>query len=594
MFHRLSNPLKGRKVFKGPLLLGCVLFLLASIFGASSSLGASQDLKEVQEARLTADQVVYEEDTGVASAFGRARLVHGDLRLFAENIVYDTQANRVEAWSPGGEVTVLSKGRRLNGLRLVYSLDDRSGVLSSAHGEDQGVFIRGSDLEFMPLEEAISRGLVSRKAALEVKGKKTNNAKDAAVWRDVSATTCELPSPHYLLKSKQVVVAPGRSTVIRKPQVYLGGRLLFNYPFDYVVKDKKDKKEQQDSFVPFVKYDSSKGVGVGISGPLEEEGLDVSMGLIGWTKVDPEGWVEANYRLSDWASVFGRVDRVYDTTMEEMLWRPKWGARWTMGDVSGSALWSQRELLKVEKTLGRSESYFLYREPEISLYGPWAKAGEGGLTWRLGVLYGRYEESRKDFERKSISGELAWSGLLGSLRPRFYLSHLYHSYGGGDHQGTTYGEVGVDWRLGEFDMSTVYARRWVSGSSPMEWDRYSEAENLYQTTSFYLGDPKGDYNWRISVQAGYDLKASSLARMVYTVSYKHHCLIWDLVMRDNRSDGDRWFGFNLRLKDAPPRTFEDSGYYEPMVQRFDEIYNASSPASSDLKEDEAPEGGVDR
>lgn len=562
--------------------------MMVSLLGLPSPLGAAQ---EVQEARLTADQVVYQEDTGVATAAGNARLTHGDLRLFAENIVYDAQASRVEAWSPGGEVVVMSKGRRLNGLRLVYRLDDRLGVLTSAHGEDHGIFIRGADLEFMPLDEAVSRGLVSRRAALGIRGNKNpDDTKDAAVWKDVSATTCELPNPHYVLKAKQVVVIPGRSTVIRKPQVYLGGRLLFSYPFDYVVRDRRSKGERQDSFVPFVKYDSTKGVGMGISGPLVGEGLDLSMGLMGWTKVSPEGWMELNYQLSDWGAVFGRVDRVYDTTMEETLWRPKWGVRWALGDFSGSAVWSQRELLKVEKTLGRNDTYFLYREPEVSLYGPWVRAGSGNMMWRLGALYGRYEESLKDFERKSLSGELAWSGLGGGVKPRFYLSQLYHAYSGGDHQSTTYGEVGMDWRIGGVDMSTVYARRWVSGSSPMEWDRYSEAENLYHTASFYLGDPKGDYNWRVSLQAGYDLRASSLARMVYTVSYKHHCLVWDLVLKDNRADGDRWFGLNLRLKDAPIRTFEDSSYYEPMVQRFDEIYESPSPASKDVGDGDGASG----
>jgi len=556
-------------------------FLLAALFLLCQSMPSW-----AYEARLTAESLEVDEHSGLAVAQGNAVLTHGQVKLLADRIEYHPDRGLVEASSSGGEVTLISQGRRLQGRHLRYNLESRSGVLTGAHGESEGVFVRGSDVEVMTVAEAASRGLTSKRL------KRAQGDEQAALWRDVSATTCDQERPHYVLKARELLVIPGRGTVVRRPKVYLGGALLFSYPFDYVLRDRSGRSRQEDSFMPSIKYDSDKGVGIGVSGPLLYEDLRLSLGVIGWTRVDPEGWVDLRWDLWNRGYLFGLLNRVYDSDSKEMLWRPSWGARWTMGQVEGSVTWSQRESYKVEKSLGSTTTYFRYREPEVSLAGPWMRMGD--LMGRLSAMYGRYEEGRTSSERASLGSEVLWSQREGVLRPRIYLSHWHHDYSGdGGYQAVTYGEAGLDWRLGSLDMSTVYGRRWVFGGSPMEWDRYSEAESLYQTVGFYLGDPAGDYNWRVSVRWGYDLKASSLAQMLYLVSYKHHCLTWDLMVKDNRSGGDLWFGVNVRLSDAPRSGFQDGTYYEPVVDQADQIYGGLETQSASEGTPEDPFGGGD-
>jgi hypothetical protein len=74
----------------------------------------------------------------------------------------------------------------------------------------------------------------------------------------VGFTTCSADNPHYQLVSKRLVVIPGYRVVASKPAIYIGGKHLLSYPFDYVIDLSGGSRTQ---FLPQVMYEGDKGLG---------------------------------------------------------------------------------------------------------------------------------------------------------------------------------------------------------------------------------------------------------------------------------------------------------------------------------------------
>lgn len=117
-----------------------VCLVLLTFFG--SPVFPQDDEKE--KITLEADYLVYEEAEGIARAEGNAKLRTKDMTLYAPHLEYHVYEQVAKATAgDGGEVVMLSDGKRLSGERLEYDLLSKEGILYNASGQADSVFLRG-------------------------------------------------------------------------------------------------------------------------------------------------------------------------------------------------------------------------------------------------------------------------------------------------------------------------------------------------------------------------------------------------------------------------------------------------------------------
>ncbi|MDR1133261.1 MAG: hypothetical protein LBL05_03815, partial [Synergistaceae bacterium] len=344
-------------------------------------------------------------------------------------------------------------------------------------------------------------------------------------------------------------------------------------PFDITISLKGDRDAQK--IFPRLGYDADKGVGLGISGGFGWRGGSLDLDFIGWSEGIFEMDALAVHQIAAGLSVYGGMSRAYDRDLDETEWRPRWGASYAWKGWTLAAGWTKRELLSVERRAGDVSRYELERKPEISLYSPWYDEGIAGGRFRVFGLWGSYRDTRwgtsDSYDRMGFGFQVTGEPWARKGFTPFYnatYQHFMYDDDVSDSQKVLDARLGILWQAGSFDFSTAYLRQWAWGRSPLRWDRYGERDELYQEIGFSVPTDNPDYSWKLGVRAAYDIADEELAEMVYKVSYKHHCLVWDAVFRDDVRGEDDWMGLNLFITDLPHgnlRLFGDGDLSDPFA-----------------------------
>lgn len=535
------------RIYKWALPLALFALLLCGACPAAFATDAS----DPNRINLDADKITFEEDTGVATAEGKVTVQNKDLRLLAPYIEYDSENSQLKALSTqDGSVTFITGNRRLSGERLDYNLVTKRGMLTHPNGKVEELFIRGEAIEVMPLSDVTKR-----------KSSKGASSEDlAGRWLSASVTTCPNPLPDYRLEAKQIVVIPGKRVIVKHPRVFLGERLIFAYPFDYVIPLDQKERRKRGSLFPKVGFESQKGTGIGVSGPLVWETGSLNMEVIGWTKGMWEGNALLEQEIRPGLSAYGGILREYDKDRDITLLRPNWGLNYDWRGWKVNVGWAQRELMKVEKAAGRDSRFVVWRQPEVSALSPWYEDRAVMGRFRVFGSWGRYEDatngSSQSVERTGLGvqmkGEFGHS-TQDKFQPFYNALYWYYTYDtpNADDQQILDTVTGIRWRAGDFKMETAYLRRWQWGNSPMKWDDFEPREEIYQSVDIRFHAKKPDHWWNLGVRGAYSIADSELAEMVYKLGYELDCMRWDLVYRDQRAGGDSWVGLNLTIKAYP-------------------------------------------
>lgn len=509
------------------------------------------DTSEQDRINLNADKISFEEDTGVATAEGNVTVRNKDLRLSAPYVEYDSEGSHLKALSTQeGAVTLITGNRRLSGEKLDYNILTRRGLLTHPNGKIEELYIRGEAIEVMPLSDV-------------TKGKKPKNVNSddvAGRWLGAVVTTCPKLHPDYRLEAKQIIAIPGKRVVVRKPRVYLGDRMVFAYPFDYIVPLNQNERRKRGSLFPKVGYESQKGTGFGVSGPFVWENGSLTLEAIGWTEGMWEGGAHLEQEIRPGLTAYGGIAREYDKDRDITLWRPGWGLDYNRNGWRMNVGWAQRELMKIEKAAGRDSRFVVWRQPEVSVLSPWFEDRAVGGRFRVFGSWGRYEDATngasQSVERTGLgiqmTGEFGHSARE-NFQPFYNALYWYYTYDApnADDQQILDAVTGIRWHAGDFKMETAYLRRWQWGNSPMQWDDYEPREEVYQSIGIRFPAKGDDRWWNLNVRGAYSFDENDLAEMVYKVGYELDCMRWDLVYRDQRTGGDSWVGLNLTIKAYP-------------------------------------------
>lgn len=542
-----------RKIF---LAFPIKIIILGAIFALVFLLSPLLAEEKTDEVYVDADSVVYQENTGIATADGNVKVRNKDMRLFAPHVEYNSNNQLVEAFSDErGKLTLLSGQVKLIGDHLTYSLDTRRGVLTDASGKMDALYIQGREVRVMPMDDAVKFGVINLRPK---KIKAGTEDESVTEWLNVTTTTCDFEKPHYRLVSKKVIVIPGKKMIIRHPMIYIGKKCIFTYPFDYIAQLGPRNSDQR--LMPYFSYDSNKGIGGGIKGIIDAGRFgEVSVAAIYWSDNLWEAELHYSKEILDGLSVFIKSDRLYNSDVKEIMWRPKWGLEYNSLNGWRAILFqSQRELIETEMRPGEERWYNVWRDPELGIYSPWYGNASKGARIRFFGIYGRYQDNldilKPWTERVLLGTEMTGAPDVGEslFRPYYGARYVYHTYGGGEQtQDFIDGWLGVTWNIGEVSFDSQYFRRWTDGTSPLAWDRYSDNENFYQTVSFPLPFGASWEKWTFSVTAAYDNLIKDVASMRYSLNYNQHCITWNLWVKDNRSDNDLTAGLFFYINAYP-------------------------------------------
>ncbi|MDO4988139.1 MAG: hypothetical protein Q4E17_03825 [Synergistes sp.] len=526
------------------------------IYEVTETTDSNSGETEKQKIYLDADNLSYGEYDGVAIAEGSVKIRNKNTSLFAPYAEFDSKSNTVDAYSDYREnVVINSAGGTLMGKHLKYNMETGRGVLTQASGKVDQLYVQGNTVKVMPAEDAVKEGLIKDK-----KGKSKENGKNkkkVAEWLEVTSTTCDFTKPHYRLVSKKVIVYPGQKTVIKQPKLYIGNTMVMKYPFDFVAANKKSNTQ----LIPIIKYDSKKGAGIGIRGPIDLDDFGMlDLGAVYWTQDIWEMSAEYKYTVAKGLEIFGTVDRSYNSDApenESTLWRPTWGVKYENNGWNAKLWWAQREKVGNEIFPDYNVDFDVWRDPEFALSTPWFKEHLTNGEIRFFGLWGRYSDNihTEYVERLAYGAEYNarpnWN--WGVFKPFYGGRYTEYKYYENDNtsQQVTNAWVGFDYSLGQFDMQSAFAWQWGDEGSPMMWDKYGDRKIFYQKISFPLPFGASWEKWNLSLLGRYDVGGDKFSSLKCVLTYNKHCMSWELWFGQNFTKDETKIGLTFYLNAYP-------------------------------------------
>ena len=484
---------------------------------------------------LNAERITYDDYSGTAAAEGNAVLRYGDVRIFAERIDYDDEAGKVIASSnPDVGVTLSNNQQFLRGDRLLYDINTSEGILTGAKStivvDGKPVYVYGDNLEAIPYELAAERKLISGKSGFD--------GDYVIKWDNVSLTTCALDHPHYRLEAKSFIFIPRQRVIVKKPRLYLGEKYIFTYPFDYIINVSRDRSTETAIF-PHILYQSSKGTGIGLSGPIAWESGSINLGAIYWSDIGFEWNAALGQKIGKDFSFLGEFEYSWDKMWQEKKYRPGMSLMFERPYWFTQLSWRKNQYLEIQKNAEYQYRGQLYTSPEFTIGTPWLNSG--AIWYRASANWGNYKDSTilengteeiGEWEnRLKVTAESYWESQFDSVTPFLSLNVSTMFYDKDDmRQDVINSILGLRYSLWDLKLGTAYARSWISGETPINWDREFENEKTYQMVEF----PFGKY-LSLNILGGYDLNASFLEDVNYTLRYVNDCMLWELTYRDDRN-----------------------------------------------------------
>lgn len=529
-------------------LLPFILLFFCTMFAAFYPITSSFADEAEEQFELEAEKLTYDSESGIATAEGNVIASSGAMRIFAPAAVYDTREGLITAHAEeNGSIILKTEDSTLEGESVQYNVNTGEGTLTKSSGKADAVFFNGGDIVIMPFEEAVSRKLVSGSIPPR------RRSENVLFWSNVSASTCDFDEPHYRMVSKKVTIFPNKRAVMKKPKVYLEKRMVFQYPFDYVVP--LNELEKSSPLMPSITYDSDKGLGLASKGLFTWDSGQIEIEAAYWTDEIWETELAIRQSLGGDFTAFAESKRLYNKDDGKTMWRPSWGVIYANSGWSVKLHEVQRELLKVEKRLGEEIRYNLWRSPELDVRTPWFYVAPRHFVNFRGI-WGKYEDDYSTKDATRLAGNASLYGepapVDWRVTPFYKLSHWYLHYNDySDSQKITDFTGGIRWSIGELQLSSAYIRRWVSGSSPLRWDRYYDRENFYQQLAINIPGTRDWEKWWVMVRFGYDIDESKINEMVYGLSYTKHCLTWSLYAKDNKVDDEVTVGLRFIINAYP-------------------------------------------
>jgi hypothetical protein len=424
-------------------------------------------------------------------ASGAVRLEYAGFLLSADEVTADRTTGDVLA---SGAVEVTQDGRRLRGESIRYNLRTREGILEDAWASEQGVFLRGREINVSPQR-------------LEL--------------HDAYVTTCDRPEPHYAFGAKRIVLtaaegdeepaaASGHLTLDRSRVTYRGRRLLTLPRYTVRV---GEMGERGNTPVPTF----------GVSG---DDGPYVALGYT-FATLDEKTTADFGYRYTTERGIRGHLR-----------------ARRQVGAAQLMAEYVRRDdpadrALRIDELEANLADVLVDREPEFGLYLPEYTIGTS-LRLQTELSYGSYTETGESGYPTLASADRATASGILRLRPyhvarRVKLSHAIgfrrSRYDPGDRFRARFFSSTADVTISPRARFTIaYISRESSGETPFLFDALGPESELV-TELWWQALPE----WRLHLVNSYDRDEARVRDAAYEVTRTAHCLEYTVGWRKPRN-----------------------------------------------------------
>lgn len=174
---------------------------------------------------LSADHLIYHEDTGSISAEGNVRLWYGSLTLTAQSAEADLETRMVYA---DGDVTLTEAGRKIRSARLAYDLKTRS---------------------------ALAEGILFASYPWYYQGTRVDKRGDKEIIiSSPRFTTCNARHPHYYVSASRIEIIIGESLTAYDAIFHIGTTPVFYWPWFW-----RSLKDGRPPFALQAGYNDSEG-----------------------------------------------------------------------------------------------------------------------------------------------------------------------------------------------------------------------------------------------------------------------------------------------------------------------------------------------
>ena len=141
----------------GPLRVISLALILTCAFFPAPLYAAEDGSSEVH---IDADSVVYQENTGIATADGNVKVRSKTLSSLPR-MSNTTATTSCGSFSDEREKVDLSPVGQTDGKSSDLQPRDEKGVLTDASGKMEALYMQGNDVRVMPMEDAVSSGSLS-------------------------------------------------------------------------------------------------------------------------------------------------------------------------------------------------------------------------------------------------------------------------------------------------------------------------------------------------------------------------------------------------------------------------------------------------
>ena len=438
----------GVQILRSSLIIVSIISTIVLIYSHSFA------QKELLPLIVNADYLEYDENKILAS--GRVKVKYKDILLTADNFQADLKKGDIQAES---RVFLSQKKQEIEGEKLIYNLDKEEGVFYGAKTEIDKVFFRGEKIELSKDKTNITEG---------------------------SFTTCNLPSPHYQIRAKRIIVEPNKKIVAKKISFWAGKTHLFSLP--YLIMPLGEKKR---------------------------EGFKLPLSLSPGYDQEDKFYLQGGFSYSLATNHQARV-RLYYPLKKKIL------AEGGLERITPSQRLSLIVGRRVVKDINK-KNVQVGRFPELTL------TGEPYLIPKTSLLVTSQLGGGKFKEDKTLKSNRIKLGLGIENKPLNFGSSSHLNLGAGYQKfwyGTKYqrhiitNSIGLEQRLNpEIKASLNYIRREQKGSSPFRFDQLDLLRELKGEI-----DIKFKKRWELDVLSRYNLKRDSFYETTFKLGLTLHCI----------------------------------------------------------------------
>jgi hypothetical protein len=476
------------------ILAVCCWFLIT--FSQAYSVSDTDAFLQGNSVKYTPDQV--------ATVDGEGLLRYGDYQLFAGHYTWNPKNADFKAHD---KVKLLYAGATLQGDDLALNLDRHTGELKPAKGDFRGYFLTADSVELQPEQLLATRARVS---------------------------TCNLDRPHYALQTSKLTLFYSRSSQgkatpermrLRGGVVQYRGKNIFPLPPCQLNLAKSQDTSANTLPLPYPGYSAADGLFVGYrwGTSWQQDRLKLNLDLKTTARRGMRTVIYSDYSLG--SSDFLRLTLSRREDLRDHYLGPK------------------------EISTGLSK-VLVNRDPEITLnLAPHPIASR--LSWQAIGAFGRYREAPTDVsdDRSALTGGLNFGPIPAGPKLSFAaaLADRAAHYGNGDDSRVLYGRLTADLKPAPNQrLSLSLVGRDFHGASPFRFDRVDISRELAADLYCPLGK-----NWRGKFLNRYDLKQEKLRDTGVELTYRAHCLDYNVGWRQTR--GLFELSVSLVPQDAPTK-----------------------------------------